>query len=113
MKNIFLSFILCCSFTNIFAQDIPTPSEFLGYELGTQFTRHHQVVAYFNAVAAASDQVNLSSYGSTYEGRSLQLASISTAENLSKLDEIQENHLIQSGYFGYVRFQKFIILLWL
>ena len=97
MKNIFLSLFFCCSFTIVFAQKIPSPSEFLGYELGTQFTRHHQVVAYFTAVAAASDQVNLSSYGTTYEGRSLQLASISTAENLSKLDEIRENHLIQSG----------------
>jgi len=97
MKNILLGIILSFSFSIISAQNIPSPSEFLGYELGTQFTRHHQVVSYFNSVAAATEQVKLSTYGTTYEGRPLQIASISSAKNLSNLDEIQKNHLIQSG----------------
>ena len=42
---------------------IGSPTEFLGYELGTQFTRHHQVVSYFNSVAAATEQVKLSTHG--------------------------------------------------
>ena len=97
MKNILLRIIFSFSFSIISAQNIPSPSEFLGYELGTQFTRHHQVVSYFNSVAAATEQVKLSTYGTTYEGRPLQIASISSAKNLSNLDEIQKNHLIQSG----------------
>jgi hypothetical protein len=79
MKNLYFTVFFCFIFATSKAQSIPSPSEFLGYELGTQFTRHHQVVAYFEAVAAASDQVNLSSYGKTYEGRTLQIASISSA----------------------------------
>jgi len=96
MKNLLLAIIFNLSFTIISSQNIPSPTEFLGYELGTQSTRHHQVVAYFNAVAEATDQVSISTYGSTYEGRALQIASISSADNLSNIDEIQRNHLIQS-----------------
>ena len=97
MKNLFFFFLFSCISTQVIAQTIPSPSEFLGYELGTQFTRHHQVVAYFNGVAKASNMVDVSSYGTTYENRSLQLATISSPENLSNLSEIRENHLIQSG----------------
>ncbi|MDB2457135.1 M14 family metallopeptidase [Flavobacteriaceae bacterium] len=97
MKNLYFTVFFCFIFATSKAQSIPSPSEFLGYELGTQFTRHHQVVAYFEAVAAASDQVNLSSYGKTYEGRTLQIASISSAKNLNNINEIRENHLINSG----------------
>ncbi len=32
-------------------QNIPSPSEFLGYDIGTQFSRHHQVVDYFKTIA--------------------------------------------------------------
>ncbi len=31
---------------------LQSPSEFLGYELGTEFTRHHQVVEYYKYLAA-------------------------------------------------------------
>lgn len=97
MKNLLISFLLALLSKPIISQNIPSPSEFLGYELGTQFTRHHQSVSYFKAIASASDQINLSSYGTTYEGRELQLAIISSSENLSKLEEIKENHLVESG----------------
>jgi hypothetical protein len=30
---------------------IPTPQQFLGYEIGSRYTRHDQVVAYFNELA--------------------------------------------------------------
>ena len=29
-------------------QEIKSPSEYLGYNLGEKFTRHHQVVDYFD-----------------------------------------------------------------
>ena len=34
-----------------FSQSIQSPSEFLGYELGDSFYRHHQVVDYFKYVS--------------------------------------------------------------
>ena len=42
---------------------IPTPASFLGYEIGYDFTPHHRLKAYLEAVAAASDRVSLGSYG--------------------------------------------------
>ena len=75
-------------------QDLKSPSEFLGYELGTQFTRHHEVVDYYQYVAASlPDQVQLQEYGKTNERRPLLLAYLSTAENMANLDSIQAEHL--------------------
>ena len=36
---------------SIFSQTIQSPSEFLGYEIGSRFTRHHKVVDYFEYVS--------------------------------------------------------------
>ena len=41
---------------------LQSPKEFLGYELGTQFSRHHQVIDYVKHVAGASDYVKTKSY---------------------------------------------------
>ena len=73
---------------------LKSPSEFLGYELGTQFTRHHQVVDYYQYVAqVASDRVQLQEYGRTNERRPLILAYLSSAENMTQLEAIREEHL--------------------
>lgn len=79
----------------LFAQ-IQSPSDFLGYELGSKFTRHHRVVDYFEHVAS-SENVELQPYGRTYEDRPLMLAFVSTKENLSKLEQIREDNLRRAG----------------
>nr|HRO18414.1 hypothetical protein [Ferruginibacter sp.] len=54
------------------AQVLPTPKDFLGYEPGERFTPWHKVVQYFEVAARAyPNQVKVSAYGSTYEGRPL------------------------------------------
>ncbi|WP_419212209.1 M14 family metallopeptidase [Maribacter sp. X9] len=76
-----------------FAQ-LKSPSEFLGYELGTQFTRHHQVVEYYNYLAQAEpERMNLVEYGKTNERRPLLLATISTKANMANLENIRLEHL--------------------
>ncbi|HET8735434.1 MAG TPA: M14 family metallopeptidase [Pricia sp.] len=93
MKHYLLLIVLslCLSAT---AQDLKSPSEFLGYELGTQFTRHHQVVDYYRYLAeAASDRVQLEEYGQTYERRPLLLAYISSSENMADLENIRKAHI--------------------
>ena len=49
----------------ITAQQLQTPSEFLGYKLGSRFTRHHKVVDYFKYIAQNSDKVQFQKYGET------------------------------------------------
>lgn len=83
-------------FTTILAsgQNLKSPSEFHGYELGTQFTRHHEVVDYYEYLAETDKaRVKLMEYGQTNERRPLLLAFISTAENIQNLETIREEHL--------------------
>ena len=72
---------------------IPTPAEFLGYELGTQFTYTHDVVRYIHALADASDRVTVQEYGRTYEDRPLHLLTVTSPENHANLSTIRENNL--------------------
>jgi hypothetical protein len=83
---------------NVQAQnDIQSPSEFLGYELGSQWTPHHKVMDYFWYVADASKMVEANAYGTTYEGRELMLAYVSNEKNVSRLEEIRTNNLRRTG----------------
>tara|TARA_R110002051_G_scaffold87442_2_gene153790 strand:- start:10633 stop:13086 length:2454 start_codon:yes stop_codon:yes gene_type:complete len=73
---------------------LKSPSEFLGYELGTQFTRHHEVVDYYQYLAEAEPQrMKLIEYGKTNERRPLLLATISSKENMQNLEKIREEHM--------------------
>ncbi|MDZ7682015.1 MAG: M14 family zinc carboxypeptidase [Fodinibius sp.] len=49
--------------------EISSPAEFLGYELGSEFTLHSDVMQYFKYLAANSDRLTLHKYAETYEGR--------------------------------------------
>lgn len=73
-----------------FDPGVPTPDDFLGYDLGAQFTRHHDQTAYLRALDEASDRIVMSEYGRTYEDRPLHTLVISSPENLSRLDAILE-----------------------
>lgn len=75
------------------AQTLQSPQDFLGYEPGERFTRHHTVVSYFEHLDKASPLLQLHQYGETNEGRPLLTAYISSPENLARLDEIRSNNL--------------------
>ncbi|MFZ9044743.1 MAG: M14 metallopeptidase family protein [Cyclobacteriaceae bacterium] len=92
MTRIILVLSLYLAVQTSFAQ-LQSPKEFLGYELGTRFSRHHQVVDYFEHAAENSPKLQLIEYGKTYEGRPLLLAFISTEENLKNLDQIRTDNL--------------------
>jgi hypothetical protein len=71
-----------------------SPDEFLGYKTGSHFTPHWKIVTYFQHIAAnASANVKLEQYGQTNEGRPLLLAFISSAENISRLEQIRLNNM--------------------
>ncbi len=77
----------------VYNPDIPSPSQFLGYELGEHFSIYADVVAYLKALDAASDRIAMHEYGRTYEGRPLHYLVITTPENHARLDEIRQNNL--------------------
>ena len=76
-----------------FSKEIQSPNQFLGYEIGSQHTRHDQIVDYLEYLATSSSFANISYYGKTHEGRKLVILAISKKDNLTKIKEIQKNHV--------------------
>lgn len=99
MKRITLLIITVIGASISYSQ-VKSPAEFLGYELGDKFTRHHQVVDYYKHLDDNSDQVQLIEYGRTYEGRPLLLAFVSTEGNMAKLEDIRKDNLKRAGILG-------------
>lgn len=99
-----LILILFCS-TSIQAQDyflkkfhpynpaVPSPEEFLGYDIGEHHTRHDLIVAYLTKLAETSDRASIYEYGKTHEGRKLVILTITSPENVSNLDKLKQQHL--------------------
>jgi hypothetical protein len=96
LKSTFFVFVFLITILVAKAQSVPSPASFLGYTVGTKFTRHHQIVAYFNTIAQARpEMVKIMPYGKTYEGRDLLVAAIGLPENIAKLDQIKKHN---NGY---------------
>ncbi|MCM4159797.1 zinc carboxypeptidase [Antarcticibacterium flavum] len=88
---------LFLNFQFLLGQSLQSPSDFLGYEIGTRFTRHADVVRYFEHVSQNSPLVNYSTYGHTYEKRPLTYAVVSSEVNLQNSEAIRNNHLRNTG----------------
>ncbi|MFN5911197.1 MAG: M14 metallopeptidase family protein, partial [Bacteroidota bacterium] len=92
MKKTIVLLLLCSISSSLLAQ-LKAPDQFLGYTLGTYFSRHHQVTDYFRHLEAnGSGMIKLQTYGKTNENRELIVAFISSQENISRLDLIRNNH---------------------
>ena len=71
------------------AQEVPSPAQVLGYEIGDRFTDGAGVERYMRALADASDLVTLDTYGTTPEGRPLVQVVIAGPEHRARLNEIR------------------------
>jgi len=92
MKARLLFFLLVMS--NSLLAQLQSPEQFFGYKIGDRFTPHWRVVEYYKHVATAvPNMVKLQQYGQTYEGRPLMVAFVSSAANISKLENIRSNNL--------------------
>ena len=86
--NLFTALALC-----VFGQ-LRSPDDFLGYKIGSRYTPHWRIVNYFQSLATATPaNIKLEQYGQTNEGRPLMVAFISSAENISRLEQIRLNNL--------------------
>ena len=113
-KLVKVALVVLCSITLTYAQQIESPSDFLGYEIGTQFSRHHQVVDYFKHVASQMpNQVKLEQYGKTYERRPLYVTYISSEENIRNLETIRENNLKNAGLLAGTPSATDVAIVWL
>ncbi|MFZ9741952.1 MAG: M14 family zinc carboxypeptidase [Chitinophagaceae bacterium] len=72
---------------------IPTPAQFLGYQIGEQHTRHDRLVEYFKELDHLSDRVTVEEIGKTFEQRA-QIAVVFTSKsNHARIEEIRKAHL--------------------
>ncbi len=70
---------------------LPTPSQFLGFELGAdrQLADYKQIVSYFNELARGSKKIEVEVLGPTTLGNDLVMAVISSEENLKNKSNIR------------------------
>lgn len=114
MNRIYLSILLLItSLSGLFAQ-VKSPDEFLGYPLGSRFTPHHQILAYFRYLAGTNKAIKLIDYGQTYEHRELLVAVISSSENMENLEQIRKTNIsLSRAEKGPFKLSKQPAILWL
>lgn len=96
-RLLFCTLILTVLSLTLKSQVISTPGEFLGYELGSQFTWQYKAIEYFRYVAENSPMAEFREYGKTYEGRTLGVCFVSSPENIADLETYRKNNLIKTG----------------
>jgi zinc carboxypeptidase len=72
--------------------NVPPPETSLGFKIGEdrKLAKWDQFLAYFGALAKASDRIKLDTLGKTTLGRPFVVATISSPETLKRLDEFKE-----------------------
>lgn len=73
-----------------YEQNIPSPEEVLGFSLGERPVRYEEVVKYLKTLSRKTPRVKLVEAGMTHENRRLYYALVSSAENMTRLDEIKD-----------------------
>lgn len=72
---------------------IPTPQEFLGYQIGDWHISHDQLTSYMKTLAELSPRVTFTEYARSYENRPLFYLTITSEKNYKDLEEIKTRHL--------------------
>ena len=74
-------------------ENIPTPKDIIGHEVGEWHVTHDKLAEYMKALAKSSDRISIEDRGKTYEGRPLLLLTITTPNNHSRIDDIRQKHI--------------------
>ncbi|MBV6520092.1 MAG: hypothetical protein MNPFHGCM_00197 [Gemmatimonadaceae bacterium] len=75
--------------SNTYDPSVPTPRAILGYDLGDRFTPHRLILRYVERIAAASRRVRVDTVARTFEGREMLLITVSSEQNMARLEEIR------------------------
>ncbi|MEM6344569.1 MAG: M14 family zinc carboxypeptidase [Bacteroidota bacterium] len=72
---------------------VPTPQQVLGFEVGEWHARHDQQLRYMETLAKQSPRIKIDTLGYSHELRPIVHLSISTPDNLARLEEIRLEHI--------------------
>jgi hypothetical protein len=74
-------------------ENIPTPEEVIGHQVGEWHITHDKLVYYMRALAEASDRIMIEEIGATHEDRPQLILTISHPDNLTNIDKIRSDHV--------------------
>ena len=109
MKKVLLFLIAQIAIQNLSAQDvldlnyylpqnisydenIPTPKEIVGHEVGEWHITHDKLMFYMQTLAKASNRVTIENRGATFEGRPILLLTVTSPKNHRNIEQIREDH---------------------
>ena len=87
------SFLCVLSVASSMAKgQVPTPASVLGHTPGDDFylADYSDTIRYFHALAASSDRIKMFTVGKSTRGQDIEVAVISSPQNLAKLDEYKK-----------------------
>src|SRR6202161_895830 len=91
-----LALVLFCSLSFLFPRlsaEVPTPISVLGHNPGDDFylADYEDTIRYFHALAAAApDRMKMFTVGKSTRGKDIEIAVISSPQNLAKLDDYKQ-----------------------
>lgn len=91
-----LILLFCIQLPQVQAQ-LKSPDEFLGHQVGSAFSYHHELLGYAKHIADNSPRAVYKSYGESYEGRELGILVFASEKNQQRLEEIRLNNLKITG----------------
>jgi hypothetical protein len=71
---------------------IPTPEQFLGYPIGTHYTRHDRMAEYLRELDRLSDRVHVEEIGRSYEARPLLAVWVTSPANHARREHLRAAH---------------------
>lgn len=74
-------------------KSIPTPQQFLGYQVGEWHTNPLETAQYMKKLAELSPRISIETYGRSFENRELLLLTVTAPENHQNLEKIRQDHL--------------------
>jgi hypothetical protein len=87
--DISLEYYLPSSYT--YDEKVPTPKQVLGFEVGEWTVDYEQLIRYFEKLAESSPRVQFEVFGHSYEKRPQVMLTITSPDNLGKIEKIKEN----------------------
>ena len=84
---------LCIAAAGRLWAQVPTPASVLGHTPGDDFylASYEDAIRYFHTAAAGSDRMKMFTVGKTTRGKDIEVAVISSPENLARLDEYKND----------------------
>ncbi|MCC7434148.1 MAG: hypothetical protein IT363_05640 [Methanoregulaceae archaeon] len=88
MRRLPVCLIAALAVTSAFGQKIPTPKDYLGFDVCQDYhlANYRQLVGYWETLAAKSNRITLQSIGKTEEGREQMMAIITDPGNRRNLE---------------------------